>query len=44
MKYLYKYGDVNSAIDSIKKAIVDLNKINSLTINIYRENWKNILK
>ena len=44
MKYLYKYGDVNNAIDSIKKAIVDSNKINSLTINIYSENWKNILK
>ena len=43
IKYLYKYGDVNDAIDSIKKAIVDLNKLNSLTINVYRENWKNIL-
>ena len=43
-KYLYKYQDSSNAIDSIHSAVKDLNKINSLTINVYSESWKEILK
>ena len=43
-KYLYKYKNVNNAIDSIKKAITDLKEIQSLPINSYSESWKDVLK
>ena len=43
-KYLYRYKDADNAIDSIKKAITDLKEIQSLTINSYSENWKDVLK
>ena len=43
-KYLYKYKNSDDAIKMVEEAIKDIEALNDLEVNLYTEDWNDILK